>query len=87
MARKFSACKGKTLCRENNTECRTRDRSLQEIHTTRRLFDGLGSLIVDMGYRNINDFLFYVASKVSKRVAHLKNLKRQALSNGFHRMG
>ena len=87
MARKFSACIGKTLYRENDTEYRTSDRSPQEIHRMRRLIDGLGSLIVDMGYRNINDFLFYVASKVSKKVAHLKNLKRQALSNGFHRMG
>ena len=87
MARKFSAFKGKTLCRKNDTECRTRDRSLQEIHKPRRMIDGLGSFIIDVYYGNINDFVFYVACKVSKTIAHLKNLKQQALSNGFHRMG
>jgi hypothetical protein len=87
MAHLFNGCKGKTLCKENETGCRTCGRSLDEIQTTRQLIDGLANFIVDMGYENINDFMSYVASKVSKKVSHLKNQKQQAVSNGFHRMG
>ena len=87
MTHLFNGCKGKTLCRENETECSTCGRSLDEIYTTRRLIDGLANFIVDMGYKNMNDFLIYVASKVSKKIAHLTNKKQQAVSNGFHRMG
>ena len=87
MARIFNSCKGKTLCRENETGCRTCGRSLEEIYTTRRLIDGLAHFIVNMGYANINDFMSYMTSKVTKKVAHLNNDKRRAASNGFHRMG
>lgn len=87
MARLFNSCKGKTWCRENGTECLTCDRSLDEIYTTSRLIDGLANFIVSMGYENINDFMSYVTSKVSKKVAHLNTDKQQDVSNGFHRMG
>ncbi len=87
MAHLFNRCKGKTQCRENETECRTCGRSLDEIYTTRRLIDGLANFIVSMGYENINDFMSYVTSKVSKKVARLNTDKQQEVSNGFHRMG
>lgn len=45
MARSFNGCKGKTLCRENGTECRTCGRSLDEIYTTRRLIGALADFI------------------------------------------
>jgi len=84
MTRMFHSCKGKTLCAENEAGCRTCGRSLDEICTTRRLIDELASFIVDMDYVNMNDFMLYVASKVSKKVAHLDGQKQQALSNGYH---
>lgn len=87
MARTFNGCVGKTPCKEDDTECRACGRSLDEIYTTRRLIDGLANFIVDMGYQNINDFMIYMVSKVSKKDVHLTNKKQQAVSNGFHRMG
>lgn len=84
MTRRFNGCKGKTLCSENEAECRTCGRSLDEIYTTRRIIDELAGLIVDTGYENSHDFIFYVAGKVSKKVAHLNTRKLQALDNGCH---
>ena len=84
MTRLFNSCKGKTLCSENEAECRTCGRSLEEIYTTRRIIDEFAGFIVDMGYENINDFLFYVSSKVSKKVAYLNDQKQQAWDHGYH---
>lgn len=84
MARPFNACKGKTLCLENEFECRTCGRSLDEIYTTRRLVDELANFMVDMDYSNTNEFIHYVIHKVSKKVDHLNDRKRQVLSNGYH---
>ena len=84
MPRRFNACMGKTLCVENETGCRTCGRTLEEVHTTRRLIDELASFVVDMDYENVNDFLYYVFNKVVKKANHLDDRKRQALSNGYH---
>lgn len=84
MSRTFSSCKGKTLCSENETECRTCGRSLEEIYMTRRLIDELANFIVDMDYENANDFIFYVTSKVVKKVTYLDEQKQQAHANGYH---
>jgi hypothetical protein len=84
MPRPFSRCKGKTLCVENEIECRTCGRSLDEIRTTRRLIDELANFIVDMDYDNVNDFMYYVASKVAKKVEHLDERKQKAVANGYH---
>lgn len=84
MARTFTHCRGKALCSENETECRTCGRSLDEIYTTRRIIDELANFIVDMDYENVNDFVYYVANKVTKKAAHLDEQKQQAVSNGYH---
>ncbi|MGB5276617.1 MAG: hypothetical protein WBO73_10360 [Gammaproteobacteria bacterium] len=84
MSRPFTRCKGKTMCNENETECRTCGRTLEEIYTTRRFTDELANFIVDMDYDNVNDFMYYLLNKVTTKVSYLGDQKHQALSNGYH---
>ena len=84
MPRHFIRCKGKSLCKESETECRTCGRRLDETYTIRRLTDELAGFIVDMDYDNTNEFMHYLVSKVIKKVDHLDDLKQEAVANGYH---
>jgi len=84
MSRQFTACKGKTLCIEDTAGCRGCGRTLDEIHTTRRLVDELANFIVDMDYDNVDEFMNYFVSKVVKKANYLDDGKRRAVSNGCH---
>lgn len=84
MARMFQSCMDKTLCQENEAQCRTCGRSLEEIYRKRRLIDELAGFIVDMDDTNMNEFMLYVTGKVSQKLAHLDDQKQQALANGYH---
>lgn len=68
MSRLFVTCKGKTACVENETECRTCGRSLDEIYGTRALIDELAEFVEKMGYANSDMFLEYVANKAAKKI-------------------
>lgn len=84
MARQFTSCKGKTLCLENETKCRTCGRSLEEIYETRRLIDELANFVVDMDYENLNDFMYYIVNKAANKASHLEDQKQQSISHGYH---
>lgn len=84
MSRQFTNCKGKTLCLENETECRTCGRSLEEIYETRRLIDELATFVADMDYENLEDFMYYVVNKAVTKASYLEDQKRESISNGYH---
>ena len=64
----FLRCLGKTACQENDTQCRTCGRSLDEIYGTRTLIDELVSFAQKMGYQNSDTFFEYIAAKASKKI-------------------
>jgi hypothetical protein len=72
MSRLFIACKGKTACQENEMECRTCGRSVDEIYRTRALIDELANFAQSMGYENSDTFLEYVANKAAKKIHYLQ---------------
>jgi hypothetical protein len=70
MTKMFVPCQGKTACRENNIQCLTCGRSLDEIYTTRSLIDALASFAHTMGYQNAETFFQYVSGKAHKKFDH-----------------
>lgn len=72
MSKMFVPCKGKTACQENDSQCRTCGRSLDEIYGTRALVDDLVSFAQEMDYENTDIFLEYVAAKAFKKIRYLK---------------
>ena len=84
MSRQFSSCKGKSYCRENEAECVTCGRSLEEIYETRRLIDELANFMVDMDYTNPHEFMQYLLNKVNTKANHLNDQKQESIANGYH---
>lgn len=80
MSKLFVPCMGKTACQENETECRTCGRSLDEIYVTRELVDGLVRFSQQMGYQNAEIFFQYVASKATKKSSYLMEQMGNTLS-------
>ena len=72
MPKMFVACKGKTACQENNNQCLTCGRSLDEIYSTRALIDELVLFAQKMGYQNSELFFEYIATKADKKIRHLQ---------------
>jgi len=72
MSKLFIACKGKTACQENEAECRTCGRSLDEVYGTRALVEELANFALKMGYDNCDTFLEYVANKAAKKIYYLQ---------------
>ncbi|MGA7178027.1 MAG: hypothetical protein WBX11_00370 [Thiobacillaceae bacterium] len=68
--RQFTACKGKTTCRDDGERCLVCGRGLQEIEDTRRLIDALATLAIAHDYENLREFTAYVAEKVEKKVSY-----------------
>jgi len=73
----FLRCLGKTACQENDTQCRTCSRSLEEIYGTRSLIDELVGFAQKMGYQNSDTFFEYIAAKASKKI----NVTQQPIDN------
>lgn len=72
MVKKFVACKGKTACHENDTQCLSCGRSIDEIYGTRALVDALVNFAQTMGFQNSEAFFDYVTTKAAKKLNHLK---------------
>jgi len=69
MSKLFTPCLGKTACHEDETQCRTCGRSLEEIYATRELIDELVRFAQKMGYANNEVFFHYIASKAIKKTS------------------
>jgi len=78
MTKIFIRCLGKTACQEDDTQCRTCGRSLDEIYTTRTLVDNMVKFAEKMGYQNSEAFFEYIAAKSAKKSNFLQ---QQANSN------
>ena len=82
MSKMFVRCMGKTACQENDVECRTCSRSLEEIYGTRNLVDELVRFAQKMGYQNTDIFFEYVADKTDKKTSYLQ--QQAATAVGEH---
>ncbi len=72
MSKMFIRCMGKTACQENDIECRTCGRSLEEIYGTRALVDQMVKFAQRMGYENTSIFFEYIADKAMKKMSHVQ---------------
>jgi len=72
MAKLFIRCMGKTACREDESQCRTCGRSLDEIYTTRTLVDNMVKFAEQMGYENSDAFFEYISDKAAKKSSFLQ---------------
>lgn len=72
MTKIFVRCLGKTACKEDDTQCSTCGRSLDEIYTTRTLVDNMVKFAAQMGYKNSNVFFEYVSAKAAKKSSFLQ---------------
>jgi len=77
MPKMFLRCLGKTACQENDEQCRTCGRSLDEIYATRELVDELVSFAQKMQYQNSDTFFEYVAAKAVKKINFLQQQQQQ----------
>ncbi len=77
MSKMFVRCMGKTACQENEIECRTCGRSLDEIYGTRSLIEDLVKFAQKMGYQNTDVFFEYVAAKAARKSSHLQQQQQQ----------
>lgn len=84
MSKLFVRCLGKSACQENDAECRTCGRSLEEIYGTRHLVDELASFALKMGYENSDIFFEYVASKAAKKTRHLQQKAKEQVISTSH---
>lgn len=72
MTRQFITCKGKTACRENDTQCLTCGRDLDEVYGLRALIDNIAVFAQQMDYQNSEEFFEYLAAKAKKKLAYIK---------------
>lgn len=75
---------GKTACRENEVECRTCGRTLDEIYGTRQLVDDLVRFAQEMGYTNTDVFFKYVADKAAKKTSYLQQKAAERIASASH---
>jgi hypothetical protein len=73
----FVPCQGKTACRDNGERCLSCGRSLEEITWLRDLLDQLGSLAIEYGYDNVDEFAAYIAHKLPKMVEYRRQQSRE----------
>jgi len=78
MTKIFKRCLGKTACQEDDVQCRTCGRSLDEIYNTRTLVDDMVKFATQMGYENSDAFFEYISKKAAKKSSYLQ---QQANSN------
>jgi len=64
----FTPCLGRTACREDEVQCLTCKRSLQEIADTRAVVESVTTFLQQMNYDNPEQFLDYLVSKVGKKL-------------------
>lgn len=69
----FKPCQGKQACRENESQCLTCGRGLEEIQWLHDLIDQLASLANEHHYTNIDDYCIYIAAKLNKTIEHRRN--------------
>lgn len=72
MTKQFVACKGKTACREDEKQCLTCGRELDEIYGSRALIDSIAVFAQQMDYSNSEEFFEYLASKAKKKLAYIR---------------
>lgn len=68
----FRPCLGKTACQEDEQGCRMCKRSAAEIARTRELVEQAVAFAVQMDYDNVDDFAAYLARRIGRKVAHLR---------------
>lgn len=71
MSRQFVACKGKTACQENDSQCLSCGRDLNEVYGLRALIDNIALFAQKMEYQNSEEFFEYLTSKAQKKLAHI----------------
>jgi hypothetical protein len=76
--RPFTACKGKTACRDDGEQCLVCGRSFEEIRQTRQLIDALADLACAQDYDNVDEFTAYIVRKVCKAVRHRRMGSRRS---------
>lgn len=73
MTRTFKPCQGKTACREDDQQCRTCGRSLEEIYATRALIEELARFTQKMQYQNSDVFFDYVMTRAAKKINYMSS--------------
>ena len=77
MGKMFVRCMGKTACQEDDQQCRTCFRSLEEIYGTRALVDEMVRFAQQMGYMNTDIFFEYLAAKAAKKASYMQQLEQE----------